>query len=134
MCGRSAGVFVEQRADPRRVLRFDGFHERIDLRHGAPLDQVGAHLGRIVGEHAHGAAPELAVRVDVGAELQQDLDHRAIAAAMDDRRRRRAEDGTVDAGAQLRSCCEQGPQLAGIALLDGLFERVHALISSADSN
>ena len=117
----------EQRSDLRRVPRFDGFHELVDLRHGAALDQVGAHLGGVVGEHADGAAPELAVGVDVRAEFQQDVDHRAIAAAMDNRRRRRVEDGTVDPGAQLRVSREQCSQAAGIAFLYSVFEEIHLM-------
>src|SRR5215510_11224729 len=121
---RKAGVAV--RSDRTRGASFaftaatnSPISGRAPTRH-----EVGAHVVRVVVEHAHSAAPELAAAVDIGAEVQQRIDHRSIVAAEDDGRGG-VEGWTVDRGAQLGLLRQQSTNRRHVAGSDGFLERLH---------
>jgi hypothetical protein len=114
----------QERPHPRCVLRFHRGHEVADLRQGSARNEVGAHAVRVVVEHTDGAAPELAAAVDVGAEVEQRIDHRSIVPAEDDGGGG-VEGGTVDRGAQFGLPRQQSPNRRRVACSDGFLERLH---------
>jgi hypothetical protein len=114
----------QERPHARCVLRLHRGHEVADLRQGPTRNEVGAHVVRVVVEHTHGAAPELAAAVDIGAEVEQRIDHRSVVPAEDDGGGG-VEGGTVDRGAQLGLLRQQSPNRRRVACSDGFLERLH---------
>ena len=121
---RKAGVAV--RSDRTRDASFAfTAATKSPISGSAPRDnEVGAHVVRVVVEHTHGAAPELAAAVDIGAEVEQRIDHRSIVPAEHDGGRG-VEGGAVDRGAQLGLLRQQSPNRRRVACPDGFLERLH---------
>ena len=121
---RKAGVAVRSDRTRRRVLRLDRGHEVADLGQRPTRHEVGAHVVRVVVEHTHGAAPELAAAVDIGAKVEQRIDHGSIVPAEHDGGCG-VEGGAVDRGAQLGLLRQQSPNRRRVACPDGFLERLH---------
>jgi len=101
-------------------------NEVANLRYGTATDQVRAYLWRVVIEHADGATPELTAHVDIRAELEQHVDHRAIVPAEDDRGCGGLEIRPVDFAAQFRMRLEQSADALSISLMNRALEFFHS--------
>ena len=91
----------DERPHRGHVPRSYKFHKFVDLGESSTIDEVLAHLRGVLIEHAHRPAPELAAHVDVGAKVQQHVDHRAIAPGKDNRWLA-VKEGLADRFAQVR--------------------------------
>ena len=127
---RAVDVLAQGRVSLQQLPRRGHVPRPHRLREGPKVwqcpagNEIRGQFGRHVIQHADAAAPELAAGVDVGAELQQRVDHRPVATREHDGRGVHLEDRRVDLFPQGGRPGKKLAHRARVAVADGGLERL----------